>query len=144
MLSIVAIHGLNTSSATTWTAFERSSDSSSRQVHWLRDGDMLPSQTKHARIFTYDCNADTFSGASGQFFYTHADTFLGNLDIKRQKMPAFPLWLDSSVLKSLMPVKTGKRPIIFIASCYGGLILAKADSLEPTTQFLRRSGLTEH
>lgn len=67
---------------------------------------MLPSVVEGARIFTYDWDARTHTTASGHFFHDDADAFLANVDRKRRECP--------------------NRPLIFVASCYGGLILAKA------------------
>lgn len=82
--SIVAIHGLDTCSERTWTAYEKDGDKNSRLVHWLRDADMLPFYFGDARICTYDWNASTFSDASGQCLYNHADTFLSTLEAHRK------------------------------------------------------------
>lgn len=80
-VSIVAIHGLDTTSDSTWKAYNIEGNPQSRPVHWLKDKDMLPSHVKNARIFTYDWNASTFGQASDQYFYNHADLFLDNLDV---------------------------------------------------------------
>ncbi|KAI8632705.1 hypothetical protein F5Y19DRAFT_471874 [Xylariaceae sp. FL1651] len=106
-VDIVAIHGLDTNSDRTWQAYRREGDPKSGLVHWLRDKDMLPKHIPKARIFAYGWNANTITGASGQYFYTHADTFLSRLAAHRLR-------------------RFQNNPIIFIASCYGGLILAKA------------------
>ena len=76
-----------------------------RQVNWLEDHDMLPAAVPEASIFTYDWNANYFEDAP-------VDTLLGHADAL--------LTLVSETQSS------GKRPIIFVASCFGGLVLAKA------------------
>jgi len=83
-VSIVAIHGLDTTSERTWSAYSIDGDPQSRLVHWLKDEDMLPSHVRFARIFTYDWNASTFAHASDQYFYHHATFFLNILDACRQ------------------------------------------------------------
>jgi len=82
--SIFAVHGLDTSSERTWVAYEKQGDAGSRSVDWLRDEDMLPHFVRQARIFTYDWNAATFSNASGQYFHSHAETFLDQLEKHRR------------------------------------------------------------
>ncbi|VTT63488.1 unnamed protein product [Fusarium fujikuroi] len=99
--SIIAIHGLGTESPRTWE-FKRSEG---RVVNWLADEDMLPATVPEARIFTYDWNANYFQDAPVQTLLSHADTLLAHIAETRD-------------------VKS--RPIIFIASCFGGLVLIEA------------------
>jgi len=73
-------------------------------VNWLSDRDMLPAALPTARIFTYDWNANYFAHAPAQTLLGHADTLLGLIAEGRGSQT---------------------RPIIFIASCFGGLILAE-------------------
>lgn len=73
-------------------------------MNWLSDRDMLPAALPEARIFTYDWNAYYFNDAPVQTLFGHADTLLG-------------LAAEGRGLQT--------RPIIFIASCLGGLILAE-------------------
>lgn len=64
--SIVAVHGLDTSSPKTWVAYERDgpADSRGRTFNWLSDDDMLPAVVPKARIWTFDYNANYHSNAS--------------------------------------------------------------------------------
>ncbi|KAH7111217.1 hypothetical protein EDB81DRAFT_671605 [Dactylonectria macrodidyma] len=105
--SVVAIHGLDTRSPTTWIAWKENGRPESGDVHWLKDEDMLPRVLPNSRIFTYDWNANIDHDAATQSLLGHADKLLNKLRIERAK--------DSK-----------NRPIIFIASCFGGLLLAKA------------------
>jgi hypothetical protein len=67
---------------------------------------MLPSIIPQARIFTYDWNANTFSNAATEDLPDHAKTFLDKLLEERgQNVQA--------------------KPLVFVASCFGGLLLAK-------------------
>ncbi|KAK3373972.1 hypothetical protein B0T24DRAFT_283145 [Lasiosphaeria ovina] len=66
---------------------------------------MLPAALPEARIFTYDWNANYFADASVQTLLGHADALLGLIAEGRGSQT---------------------RPIIFVASCFGGLILAEA------------------
>ncbi|EXL45100.1 hypothetical protein FOCG_13863 [Fusarium oxysporum f. sp. radicis-lycopersici 26381] len=100
-IDIIAIHGLGTESPRTWE-FKRSEG---RVVNWLADEDMLPATVPEARIFTYDWNANYFQDAPVQTLLGHADTLLAHIAETRD-------------------VKS--RPIIFIASCFGGLVLIEA------------------
>ncbi|KAK4116036.1 hypothetical protein N656DRAFT_786535 [Canariomyces notabilis] len=101
-IDIIAIHGLGTESPRTWE-FRRKGGGG--VVNWLSDRDMLPAALPEARIYTYDWNANYFEDAPVQTLLGHADTLLG---------------LVSEGLGPQM------RPIIFIASCFGGLVLAEA------------------
>ncbi|KAI1506280.1 hypothetical protein F5X99DRAFT_129304 [Biscogniauxia marginata] len=65
---------------------------------------MLPAAIPEARIYTYDWNAHVFDHAPVQTLLGHADNLLALVAAER----------DSD------------RPIIFIASCFGGLVLAEA------------------
>lgn len=104
--SIVAIHGLDTQSPRTWIAWKIDGDSSSGDVHWLKDETMLPAVIPNSRIFTYDWNASLDQTRSAQFLLGHATDFLSKLYMARLS-------------------EGNDRPIIFIASCFGGLLLAK-------------------
>lgn len=73
-------------------------------VNWLSDLDMLPAAIPEARIFTYDWNANYFEDAPVQTLLGHADTLLGHI---RE-------YTGSEI-----------RPIIFVASCFGGLVVAE-------------------
>ncbi len=73
-------------------------------MNWLVDTDMLPHAIPEARIFTYDWDANCFGDAPVETLLGYADTFLRHVAEGRGS-------------------KT--RPIIFVASCFGGLILAK-------------------
>ena len=99
--SIIAIHGLGTESPKTW---EYKKKDSSGVVNWLSDKNMLPAHIPEARIFTYDWNANYFEDAPVQTLFGHADVLLA-------------LVTENQVSK--------KRPIIFIASCFGGIVLAE-------------------
>ncbi|KAH8880627.1 hypothetical protein GQ53DRAFT_669415, partial [Thozetella sp. PMI_491] len=98
---IVAIHGLDTESPRTWMAWKQPGNPSAGQVHWLRDREMLPSVVPNARILTYDWNAAIVDSAA-DILLGHADGLLDRLH------------------------ESSDRPIVFIASCFGGLLLAKA------------------
>lgn len=73
-------------------------------MNWLSDRDMLPEALPKARIFTYDWDANCFADAPVQTLLGHADTLLGLIAEGRGSRT---------------------RPIIFVASCFGGLILAE-------------------
>lgn len=73
-------------------------------MNWLEDSDMLQAAVPQARIYTYNWDAKVFDDAPVQALLGHADTLL-NLVIGEQGR--------------------NRRPIVFIASCFGGLILAE-------------------
>ncbi|KAK4220778.1 hypothetical protein QBC38DRAFT_449744 [Podospora fimiseda] len=66
---------------------------------------MLPAALPTARIFTYGWNANYFADAPVQTLLGHANTLLGLIAKNRHLQT---------------------RPIIFVASCFGGLIMAEA------------------
>ncbi|KLU91741.1 hypothetical protein MAPG_10690 [Magnaporthiopsis poae ATCC 64411] len=107
-VDIVAIHGLGARADTTWLAYKNGKDSESGYVHWLKDGHMLPAKIPYARILTYDWNADIGQDTSADFFHGHAEAFLHQLSRDRK---------DSGRVE---------YPLIFVASCFGGLLLIKA------------------
>ncbi|KAH7215414.1 hypothetical protein DER44DRAFT_820271 [Fusarium oxysporum] len=103
-LDIIAIHGLDTQSPRTWE-YRKKPEDGGGIVNWLANADMLPAAIPEARIFTYDWNANYFKNAPVQALLGHADTLLTHLLKDRGRE---------------------RRPIIFVASCFGGLILAEA------------------
>ncbi|KAK1760821.1 hypothetical protein QBC47DRAFT_368295 [Echria macrotheca] len=100
---IVAIHGLGTTAPRTWEY--KLPGAPGNVVNWLADGDMLPRRFPGARIHTYTWNADYLEDAPTQSLLGEANKLL----------------MHVSDL-----VERGPRPIIFIASCFGGLLLAEA------------------
>jgi len=64
---------------------------------------MLAAAVPQARIFTYDWNANYFKDAPVHTLLGHADNLLSLLTESRRS----------------------ERPIIFVASCFGGLILVE-------------------
>jgi hypothetical protein len=65
---------------------------------------MLPAAVPEARIYTYDWDAIWFEDAPVQTLLGHADNFFALVAGERASQD---------------------RPIIFVASCFGGLILAE-------------------
>lgn len=103
----MAIHGLDTESPRTWE-YKKKLEHGGGVVNWLADADMLPAAIPEARIFTYDWNANCFQDAPVKAILGHSDTLLTHLAETRG---------------------TGARPIIFVASCFGGLVLAEVRDL---------------
>ncbi|KAK5994698.1 hypothetical protein PT974_04722 [Cladobotryum mycophilum] len=104
-IDIIAIHGLDTKSPDTW--IWRSKEGNKPDVNWLTDSHMLPSKVGQARILTCDWPADLFV-SSDMVQKTDEEFSRRLLDaIKRR---------DS---------QGANRPILFIASCLGGVILMK-------------------
>ncbi|RGP71810.1 ankyrin repeat [Fusarium sporotrichioides] len=106
VVDIVAIHGLDTRSPKTWIAWKTDGVPKSGEVHWLKDKEMLPAFLPNCRMLTYDWNANIDKDAETQSLLGHADKLLLKLSIERVKQKK-------------------SRPILFIASCFGGLLLAK-------------------
>ncbi|KAH7160538.1 peptidase C14 [Dactylonectria estremocensis] len=107
-IDIIAIHGLDTRSPDTWIWKDRGD--AKKQVNWLQDSNMLPSIVGQARIFTCDWPADMFQKSIPSTLEESAQFLLRSI---RQRLE--------------QNKKAGKdRPVFFIASCLGGIILIKA------------------
>ncbi|KAF7524554.1 hypothetical protein G7054_g11381 [Neopestalotiopsis clavispora] len=106
-IDIIAIHGLETQPRRRWSTWEQDGDPSSGEVHWLKDAHMLPQKIPNARIFTYDWNTNIERDAATDGLLAFADGFLEALHIEKFE--------DSK-----------KRPILFVASSFGGLLLIRA------------------
>jgi len=83
-------------------------------VHWLADPGMLPARFPTARIFTCDWPAD----------------LLEQPDFIQKTIEEFARLLLAGI-KSRSPVTHGSygkddRPIVFVVSCLGGIVLVKA------------------
>ncbi|KAI0009266.1 armadillo-type protein [Xylariaceae sp. FL0662B] len=105
-VDIFAIHGLDTNSSDTWKWKNNPNDPHESGVNWLADGYMLPSRVGHSRIFMCDWPAELFESLE---FAEHTFEELARL-----------------LLDSIMSCHRETRPILFIASCLGGIILIKA------------------
>jgi hypothetical protein len=107
-VDIVAIHGLDTKSPDTWV-WKPNDDKSTEvaEVNWLKDPGMLPAVVGRARIFTCNWPAS---------FFKEQDTIQ-----MTTKELARGLLLNISRCR-----KDADRPILFIASCLGGIILLQA------------------
>jgi hypothetical protein len=68
------------------------------------DSDMLPAAVPEATIYTYDWNANYLEHAPVQTLLGHADILLA-------------LIMEHRISQI--------RPVIFVASCFGGLIVAE-------------------
>ncbi|KAJ2979455.1 hypothetical protein NUW58_g7194 [Xylaria curta] len=109
-LDIIALHGLDTKSPDTWMWKTNPEDHSECGVNWLADETMLPKAVAgRARIFTCDWPADL-------------------LEPRTLVEHSFQE-LSSILLAGIQRVRSryaNDRPIIFVASCLGGIILIKA------------------
>ncbi|KAI0411229.1 hypothetical protein F5X98DRAFT_62079 [Xylaria grammica] len=109
-VDIIAIHGLDTNSEETWTW---KSKKGGAEVNWLSNDKMLPFRVQSARIFTFDWPSDIFehSNSTQKTFDEFARVLLGGIATRPQPANYF---------------KHNERPILFIASCLGGIVLMKA------------------
>ena len=91
VFSIVAVHGLDTSSPQTWIAYERDGPPSirGRAFNWLSDDDMLPAIVPKARIWTFDYNANYHSNASVADLLALGEMLLRNLSAIRLSVNDF-------------------------------------------------------
>ncbi|KAL5358354.1 hypothetical protein BJX96DRAFT_39877 [Aspergillus floccosus] len=109
-IDISAIHGLDTNSEETWVWNPKGDN-----VNWLKQSDMLPDKVPSARSFTCDWPANLFE--ESDFIQKEFEEFARLLlaGIKHR-----PQATDRNADKA------EERPIVFIASCLGGVILMKA------------------
>ncbi|KAJ6784046.1 hypothetical protein PWT90_00333 [Aphanocladium album] len=111
-IDIIAIHGLDTSSRDTWTWKDPGDPKNRRNwVNWL-DQDMLPASVDRVRIFTCDWPADLLIPS----------------DLIQKTIEEYALLLLDGIESALFAGSTRQRgrPIVFIASCLGGLVLIMA------------------
>ncbi|GKZ98543.1 hypothetical protein AnigIFM59636_003533 [Aspergillus niger] len=105
-VDIIAIHGLDTESPATW--IWRASSSDKHGINWLAHPYMLPDKAKRARIFYCNWPARLFNEQSTiQMTVT---------ELARRLL----LGIHSR------PGAEKNRPLLFIASCLGGVILSRA------------------
>ncbi|KAK3379384.1 hypothetical protein B0T24DRAFT_510929, partial [Lasiosphaeria ovina] len=109
-IDIIAIHGLDAQSPDTWT-WVNPSDRNNK-VNWLADPRMLPIKVGAARIFTCDWPADLLQPS----------------DLVQKTVEEYALLLLDGIQREILVTNATRegRPIFFIASCLGGIILAKA------------------
>ncbi|KID84779.1 nacht nucleoside triphosphatase [Metarhizium guizhouense ARSEF 977] len=115
-LDIIAIHGLDTQSPGTWT-YSKSPDA---DVNWLLDENMLAARVKGARIFTCNWPAELLQ---------KPDTIATTLEESARHL-LNSLTLHMAEGRRETP-RRPRRPILFIASCLGGIILIKALARDP-------------
>ena len=112
-IDIIAVHGLDTKSPDTW--IWRSNNPDDSGVNWLANEEMLPKRVGRARIFTCDWPANLLQESTSirktmKEFARLLLAGIQNMRIKYMKQPG----------------ATENRPILFIASCLGGIILMEA------------------
>ncbi|KAF2684709.1 hypothetical protein K458DRAFT_417577 [Lentithecium fluviatile CBS 122367] len=106
IIDIVAIHGIGAHPDDTWCKNVGTAESP-QWVNWLDKQDMLPAVAPHARIMRYGYQSQWFGEeATRQKASTVAQRLLGALHRNRKEYPF--------------------RPLIFIAHCFGGLVVLKA------------------
>lgn len=102
-IDIIAIHGLDTRSPSTWEYKNKDG----QKINWLADRDMLPTKVVGTRIYTCDWPAELFESKD-------------SVPFKIEEVAV-------SLLQGILgPETKRKRSILFIASCLGGVILMKA------------------
>ncbi|KAK3949437.1 hypothetical protein QBC32DRAFT_219671, partial [Pseudoneurospora amorphoporcata] len=107
-IDIIAIHSLDTKSPDTWIWKDQRNPNG---VNWLAEPELLPKEVGKARIFTLDWPADLFQP----------------LDlVPKHDGEIVTLLINSINREFLAKNKTRDRPILFIASCLGRIILMRA------------------
>ncbi|KAF7502799.1 hypothetical protein GJ744_005036 [Endocarpon pusillum] len=111
-IDIIAIHGLDTTSRDTWT-WKSPQDPKNKEkwVNWLHPG-MLPECVDWARIFMCDWPAGLLEPPGSV----------------KKTIEEYALLLLEGIQRELFKdgARRQDRPIVFIASCLGGIILTKA------------------
>ncbi|KAM0278413.1 hypothetical protein ACHAQH_005168 [Verticillium albo-atrum] len=109
-VDIIAIHGLDTESAKTWVWTPKHG---APAVNWLSDPSMLPKTVKQADIWTCDWQAHLFSppGQAPKRLEELARDLLATL--------------EAHLRQRTIPSSAPCRQILFIASCFGGILLLK-------------------
>ncbi|KAF2466856.1 uncharacterized protein BDR25DRAFT_267561 [Lindgomyces ingoldianus] len=106
IVDIVAIHGIGAHPDDSWCK-NVGTVQTPQWANWLEKEDMLPKTAPHARIMRYGYQSQWFGkGAMRQNASTVAQRLLLAL---RRKREGFPF-----------------RPLLFIAHCFGGLVVLKA------------------
>ncbi|KAI6778333.1 uncharacterized protein J7T54_003340 [Emericellopsis cladophorae] len=120
-IDIIAVHGLDTKSPDTWTwrrpkslwTRPRRTEHPESGVNWLQDRRMLPEAVGRARIFTCDWPAELLQPS----------------DLVQKRLDEYALLLLDGIQRRPRATNGARgedRPLFFVASCLGGIILAKA------------------
>ncbi|EHK24087.1 uncharacterized protein TRIVIDRAFT_148995 [Trichoderma virens Gv29-8] len=128
-VDIIAVHGLDTKLPETWTWLSK--DLNRPDVNWLGDPNMLPGKMKRVRIFTCDWPADLFQDA---------DSIPWTVKEFARRLLA---GIQNMRLNLATDDQDRERPIIFIASCLGGIMLMEALTMADNPQsdyiFIRKA-----
>ncbi|KAI6777885.1 uncharacterized protein J7T54_000023 [Emericellopsis cladophorae] len=120
-IDIIAVHGLDTKSPDTWTWRRpkplwtrlRRAKHPENGVNWLQDRRMLPAAVERARIFTCDWPAELLQPPG----------------LAQKRIDEYALLLLDGIQRRPRATNGARgedRPLFFVASCLGGIILAKA------------------
>ncbi|KAI6777684.1 nacht nucleoside triphosphatase [Emericellopsis cladophorae] len=137
-IDIIAVHGLDTRSPDTWTwrrpktpgARLKRAENTEDCVNWLQDQRMLPAAVGRARIFTCDWPADLLQPSA----------------LVQKRIDEYALLLLDGIQRRPPATNDARgedRPLFFVASCLGGIVLVKAlvdaDNENSTYRRLRRA-----
>jgi hypothetical protein len=130
-IDIIAIHGLDTKSPDTWMWKDpKDPKNEDKWVNWLQDPGMLPSIAGRARIFTCDWPAGLLQPS----------------DLVQKTDDELALLLCDGIQQRASEANdhaNKDRPILFLASCLGGILLMKAlvgaDNNKSSYHSLRRA-----
>lgn len=110
-IDIIAIHGIGAHPDDTWCKnVNTNGEAQPRYVNWLEDTEMLPFVVPNARIMRYGYESQWFGDDTVNTVRLDpsaiAEQLLEELNFERKEFPS--------------------RPVIFIAHCFGGLVVLKA------------------
>ena len=138
LYDIVAVHGIAAHPYYSWVYHDKEAaatgrankdENPRREVHWLKDEDMLPRDCSQAQIMSFGYESQWFGKDSIKTrLATVADSLLSAL--KSERMVNTSLERLITVETNIIPQKqTGRasqfRPILFIGHCFGGLVIQK-------------------
>ncbi|MCJ1429508.1 hypothetical protein MMC29_007423, partial [Sticta canariensis] len=117
-VDIIAIHGIGAHPDDTWRKIVDAGSSNERYVNWLRDTNMLPAAIPNARIMRYGYESHWFGETIKLKASTVAQRLLQNLKRRRIEYVLATALIEAQ--------EDSLRPLIFIAHCFGGLVVLKA------------------